>query len=190
MTKISRRTNIGITAVLLLCANVLSGCNPIGVKDNACPMPEGHNLSSAFDQVRGSLSQKRQQCAPYFDAYLEHLLAVAEGDPGADNKRRFSQFLVWASTEGVISKRQAQNLYNRYFNVKFVSLRGDYNNCSQACPNRATVMADMAQELSDKEQGLLKVSADQQSFYRADRLLKETELVLEATCTACRNALR
>ena len=112
-------------------------------------------------------------------------LAIAEGDPSSDNKRRFSELLVWASAEGIISKRQAQNRYNRYFNIKFVSLRGDYNNCSQTCPQRATVMANMAQELSDKEQGLLKVSADTQSFYRADRLLKETELVLEATCTAC-----
>jgi hypothetical protein len=43
----------------------------------------------------------------------------------------------------------------------------------------------MKAELHDKELGLLRASADQQSFYRADHLLKETELVLEATCSAC-----
>lgn len=189
MTKIISHMHLGIAAVLIICFAALSGCNPIGVKADACPMPEGHNLDSAFTQVRGSLSSKRSECAPYFDAYMGHLLATAEGDPSSDNKRRFSEFLVWASAEGIISKRQAQNMYNRYFNIKFVALQGDYNNCSQACPNRATVMANMAQELADKEQGLLRVSADSQSFYRADRLLKETELVLEATCTAC-NAQR
>ena len=83
------------------------------------------------------------------------------------------------------TKRQAQDQYNRYFNVKFVSLKSDYNSCSQACPNRASLMADMTQELSDKEQGLLKISADTQSYYRASQLFKESELVLEATCTAC-----
>lgn len=179
------RRRVGVAAVLILSAAVLNACNTFGTRSNACAMPEGHNLDLALAEVRASLSEQRQQCAPSFDAYLQRLLTIAEGDPGPQNKRHFSEFLLWANDEGIISKRQAQNLYNRYFNVKFVSLRGDYNNCSQACPNRATVMADMAQELTDKERGLLKVSADTQSFYRADRLLKETELVLEATCTAC-----
>lgn len=177
---------LGIVAALLLSAAVIGGCNQLGLRAEACPMPEGHSLDSAFTQVRTSLAENRNRCAPYFDAYMQRLLAIAEGDPSPDNKRHFSEFLVWASAEGIVSKRQAQSLYNRYFSMKFVSLKGDYNACSQACPNRATVMADMSEELLDKEQGLLKVSEDTQSFYRADRLLKETELVLEATCTACR----
>ncbi len=185
MTPTITRTHVKIATLFLISAVAISACDTIGLRADACPMPEGHNLDSAFAEVRESLNEKRQQCAPYFDAYLQHLLATAEGDPGPDNKRRFSEFLVWASAEGIISKRQAQNLYNRYFNVKFVSLKSDYNNCSHACPMRATMMSDMAQELSDKEQGLLKVSADTQSFYRADQLMKEAELVLEATCTAC-----
>ena len=177
---------IKIAALFLISAVTVSACDTLGSRADACPMPEGHNLDSAFAEVQDALSEKRQQCAPYFDAYFQHLLSVAEGDPKPENKRRFSEFLIWASAEGIISKRQAQNFYNRYFNVKFVSLRSDYNNCSHTCPIRATMMSDMAQELSDKEQGLLKVSADTQSFYRADQLMKEAELVLEATCTACR----
>jgi hypothetical protein len=31
----------------------------------------------------------------------------------------------------------------------------------------------------------MRVSADSASFYRADNLLKEADLVLEATCRAC-----
>ena len=184
MSMIKTYTREGLKAALVLCAIALSACSSMGTRAE-CPMPEGHNLDSAMADVRQSLTKKRQQCGPYFDAYTQELLAISEGDPGPDNKRRFSEFLVWASTEGIISKRQAQDQYNRYFNVKFVSLKSNYNNCSQACPNRANVMAEMAQELSDKEQGLLKVSADTQSYYRASQLYKETELVLEATCTAC-----
>ena len=43
----------------------------------------------------------------------------------------------------------------------------------------------MEQELMDKERGLLKVSLDNQGYYRADELYQEVELVLEATCMAC-----
>ena len=43
----------------------------------------------------------------------------------------------------------------------------------------------MSRELADKEQGLLKISADRRSYYQANRLYQEAELVLEATCEAC-----
>ena len=66
-----------------------------------------------------------------------------------------------------------------------MSLKGDYNNCSHTCPNKRKVLLDMERELSDKEQGLLKVSQDSEGYYRADELYQEVELVLEATCTAC-----
>jgi hypothetical protein len=46
-------------------------------------------------------------------------------------------------------------------------------------------MLDMERELGDKERGLMKVSLDNQGYYRADELYREVELVLEATCTAC-----
>ena len=113
------------------------------------------------------------------------MLTIAEGDPKPENKRAFSEFLVWSSDRGLLSKRQAQDHYNRYFNVKFMSLRGDYNNCSHTCPNRNKVLLDMERELTDKERGLLRVSLDNQGYYRADELFQEVELVLEATCTAC-----
>jgi len=50
-------------------------------------------------------------------------------------------------------------------------------------------MLNMERELSDKERGLLKVSLDNDAYYRADELYQEIDLVLEATCTAC-NAVR
>jgi hypothetical protein len=185
MFRIIGSRRLAQAAALAFSVAVTGACNNIGLRADACPMPEGHALEPAFTQVRTALSARREQCALYFDAYVQRLLSIAEGDPGPETKRHFSEFLVWASAEGIVSKRQAQSLYNRYFSMKFVSLRGDYSTCSQACPNRATVMADMSQELMDKEIGLLKVSADSRSFYRADRLLQETELVLEATCAAC-----
>ena len=147
-----------------------------------CGSPQSRNLSSAIDAVQSSLTNG---CHAQFDRYYDELLSIAEGDPKPENKREFSEFLVWSSGEGLLSTRQAEDYYNRYFNVKFMTMRGDYNNCSHTCPNKKKILFDMERELTDKERGLLKVSRDADGYYRADRLSQEVELVLEATCTAC-----
>jgi hypothetical protein len=148
----------------------------------ACGSPQSRNLSTAIGSVQTSLTNG---CHAHFDRYYDELLDIAEGDPKPENKREFSEFLVWSSDQGLLSTRQAEDYYNRYFNVKFMSMRGDYNNCSHTCPNKKKVLIDMERELTDKERGLLKVSRDADGYYRADRLYQEVELVLEATCTAC-----
>jgi len=152
----------------------------------ACNGPQTRNLDHAIDDVKASLNGG---CAAHFDRYYDDLLSIAEGDPKPENKRIFSEFLVWSSAEGLLSQRQARDYYNRYFNVKFTSMQGDYNNCSHTCPRRTRVMLDMERELGDKERGLLRVSQDSAGYYRSDELYQEIELVLEATCTAC-NAAR
>ena len=168
------RTAAVICSMLLLaaCANQPPPCGGPGSK----------NLNAAIDDVKSTLTSG---CAAHFDRFYDDLLRIAEGDPKHENKRLFSEFLVWSSDEGLLSQRQARNYYNRYFNVKFMSLAGDYNNCSHTCPRRDKVLLEMERELIDKERGLLKVSLDNEGYYRADELYHEIELVLEATCTAC-----
>ena len=168
-----------ITLLLLAASFALTSC---AAPAPACGGPQTRNLASAVDTVQASLMNG---CHAHFDSYFNQLLTIAEGDPKPENKRAFSEFLVWSSDQGLLSKRQAENYYNRYFNVKFMSMRGDYNNCSHTCPNKRKVLFDMERELSDKERGLLKVSRDADGYYRADQLYQEVELVLEATCTAC-----
>lgn len=179
MNKKASRTPLGILSALLASTVILASC-----ASNAptCAGPQSKNLGSAIDTAQSSLMQG---CHAHFDRYYDDLLAIAEGDPKPENKRQFSEFLVWSSDKGLLSKRQAQDYYNRYFNVKFMSLRGDYNNCSHTCPNKQKVLFDMERELADKERGLLRVSLDNEAYYRADRLYQEVELVLEATCMAC-----
>ena len=147
-----------------------------------CAGPQSKNLNAAIATAQSSLMEG---CHAHFDRYYDDLLAIAEGDPKPENKRAFSEFLVWASDKGLLSNRQAEDYYNRFFNVKFMSLKGDYNNCSHTCPNRQKVLLNMERELEEKERGLLKVSLDNEGYYRADQLFQEVELVLEATCTAC-----
>ena len=157
-------------------------CNSNPPRGPVCILPEGHNLDQAMSAARFDLETG---CEERFDSYFKHLLSIAEGDPKPENKRIFSEFLVWSGDQGLLSTRQAQEYYNRFFNVKFMAMKGDYNNCSHTCPNKQRVLLDMERELSDKERGLLKVSLDNAGYYRADELFKEVELVLEATCTAC-----
>ena len=168
-----------ITILITLSALFLFSCasNPPD-----CNGPQSKNLSSAIDAAQTSLING---CHAHFDRYYDDLLAIAEGDPKPENKRAFSEFLVWSSDTGLLSTRQAQDYYNRFFNVKFMALKGDYNNCSHTCPNKQKVLFDMERELSDKERGLLRVSLDNEGYYRADQLFQEMELVLEATCMAC-----
>ncbi len=166
---------LGVLALVLLTASCASN-------QPACTSPQTRNLVAAMSDVQDKLMGGWQS---RFDAYYDDLLTIAEGDPKSDNKRAFSEFLVWSADQGLLSTRQAEDYYNRYFNVKFMSMRGDYNNCSHTCPNKQKVLFNMERELSDKERGLLLVSVDSDSSYRADQLFKEVELVLEATCMAC-----
>ena len=179
MTEPNILASVRALAGVIVASLILTSC---ASTTPTCSSPQSKNLDSAINTVQASLLAG---CHTHFDRYYDDLLTIAEGDPKPENKRAFSEFLVWASEQGLLSNRQAQEHYNRYFNVKFMSLKGDYNNCSHTCPNKQKVLFDMERELSDKERGLLRVSRDNDGYYRADKLYQEVELVLEATCTAC-----
>ncbi|MDJ0863285.1 MAG: hypothetical protein QNJ82_13740 [Gammaproteobacteria bacterium] len=176
----------GRMAVGCLLALSMAACNSFDTRPDDpradCPVLEHQNLEIALEAARESL---QAGCAGEFDAYLDSLLTIAQGDPGPENRERFSEFLVWSTEQGLLSRLQAKALYNRYFSIKFVSMAGDYNNCALSCPRKQSLLSELETELADKEIGLMKVSGDQQAYYRADRLFQELELVLEATCTAC-----
>ena len=180
--KTSRTSTLTTMAALAALSALLAACNANPPRASACTLPEGHNLERAISTARFDLTTG---CEQQFDEYFQRLLVIAEGDPKKDNKVAFSDFLIWANEEGLLSKRQARELYTRYFGVKYVTLISDYSVCAQTCPRQQEVMREMNRELVDKEQGLLKVSADQREYYRANRLFQETELVLDATCEAC-----
>lgn len=171
---------------LILMVPVIAACAGNQTVDYCSIRLQG-DLSSAMSLAEDRV---RHGCEYQFDGYFQRLLAIATENPDRDNPMLFSDHLMRVQDAGVISRRQAKALYNRYFNVKFVSLQGDYNTCSQTCPIRDQVMSDMRAELHDKELGLMRASSDQASFYRADNLLKEADLVLEATCKACSNGTR
>jgi hypothetical protein len=172
-------TASALSALLLLS---VTGCNSTPTREPLCTPPQGNDLGAAVEQAKFDL---HTGCAARFDDYFQRLLQIGAGNPSHDNRRQFSGFLEWSVAEGLLSTRQARARYNRYFNVKFVSLMSDYSVCSETCPDRSRILNAMRQERADKELGLLKISSDRAQYQRADRLYHETELVLEATCTAC-----
>jgi len=178
----SRKSIVTATLAMAAMMTALTACNSNPPQATACSLPEGPDLDRAISAARFDLETG---CEHQFDQYFQRLLTIAEGDPKKDNKAAFSEFLVWANEEGLLSKRQARETYTRYFGVKYVSLISDYSVCAQTCPRQEAVMREMNRELMDKELGLLKVSADRREYFRANRLFQEAELVLEATCEAC-----
>jgi len=173
------------TTLAVLALAALAACNSNPPKAPSCELPNDPDLNASISAAQFDLETG---CASRFDDYFERLLTIAEGDPKKQNKGLFSDHLLWANQQGLLSKRQARQRYNRYFGIKFVTLMSDYSVCSDICPRQQQVLSDMRQELSDKQQGLVRVSADPLSFQRANQLFRETELVFGATCTACRAA--
>ena len=176
------RQRLSGALLLSAAALTLSACNSNPPREPVCNPPEGHHLGQAISAAKFDLETG---CETQLDLYYRRLLEIAAGDPKPENRAAFSDFLLWANRQGLLSKRQAREYYNRYFGIKYVSLMSDYSVCSSTCSHQSRVLAEMRQELADKEQGLLKVSDDRRSYHRAQQLLGETELVLEATCTAC-----
>ena len=176
-----RRLLIIFVAAALLCA-----CANRRHYTPSCTLPSGVNLEEALDHSRADLG--RLECEQMFDGYYDRLLDVAKRDPDIENRRRFSEFLVWANEQGIIDKIQARNYYNRYFNTTFMSLPDDFNVCS-SCPDtaRRDLEVELQKELTQKEEGLLRACQDKQAYYAASDQYNSILLLLDATCTACQN---
>jgi hypothetical protein len=152
----------------------------------SCTLPSGVNLEEAFDHSKKDLGHL--ECEVLFDSYYERLMEVAKRDPDMANKRKFSDFLEWTNNEGIIDKIQARNYYNRYFNTTFMSLPDEYNVCSSCSEkNQKDLEIQLEEELGQKEEGLLRACQDKNAYYIAADQYNSIMLLLDATCTACRN---
>lgn len=164
-----------------------TGCvknEPKPAETVACTLPSGNLVQKAFDTAYDTLSN--EECRYRFDEVMQALLSVCEGTPEQKNKERFSDLLVWAKNQGIISTVQAKEFYSTYFSSKFVSLPDDYQTCSYA-DDHDRIISDCRNELEKKEQGLVKVANDRETFARASAEFKQIDLILEAACTACKN---
>jgi hypothetical protein len=184
----SRQTNPSSNAFLIIAILplFLFACAKNQYLTPSCTLPSGVNLEEALAHSREDLTSL--ECEQMFDGYYGRLLDVAKRDPDIENRRRFSEFLMWANDEGIIDKIQARDYYNRYFNTTFMSLPDDFNVCS-TCSDDAQkkLEIDLQKELGQKEEGLLRACRDKPAYYAAADQYNSILLLLDATCTACRN---
>jgi hypothetical protein len=168
----------------LVAALWIAGCQFLAPDTTTeCALPRTTNINQALAQTRNEL--ERSECHLHFDAYFERLLETAAGDPGPKHSEYFSEFLLWANAQDIITRRNAQEYYNRYFNTKFVSLPDEYSNCAYTCRIQEEIMQQMKEELLQKDRGLLKITGNNRAYAEANSLHDSILLLLEATCTAC-----
>jgi hypothetical protein len=161
----------------------LAGCQMTPETTPECALPRTTDVAHAFEQTRNGL--KRSECHFHFDAYFERLLETAAGDPDPKHSEHFSEFLLWANAQDIITRRNAQEYYNRYFNTKFASLPNEYSNCTYTCRIQNEIVQQMKEELLQKDRGLLKITGNKRAYAEANSLHDSVLLLLEATCTAC-----
>jgi hypothetical protein len=187
---IESMNRIGCSKNMLLLITVfgfiISSCSNRTYVNPSCTLPSGVHLDEALTHSKEDLGHLA--CETMFDGYYVRLIEVAKRDPDIQNKRKFSDFLEWANEQGIIDKIQARNYYNRYFNTTFMSLPDDFNVCS-SCSEKTQrdLEFQLEAELGQKEEGLLRACQDKDAYYRAADQYNSVMLLLDATCTACRN---
>jgi len=175
-----------ITAAVILQLMTLGACTKkqisVAPATPVCTLPAGGTLEEAISQTKSSLIHS--QCQLRFEAYFKRLLEIAAGDPAIENKRQFSDFLLWAKSKGILTMVKSKDYYNRYFNTTFMALPDDYNVCSSASKKEDIIKA-IEMELGQKERGLMKACADKKTYYQAHEQYNALLLVFDAVCLAC-----
>jgi len=171
-------------AALILTLLLVAACAGSQVRDDAisCRPPQTRLIDEAIRQAKSDLQV--YECQYAFDSYFDRLLDIAEGSPSKENRKRFSNFLVWCGDQGIITQVQTKAYYNRYFNTTFISLNDDYSTCHY-CPDIDAVEKEMAAELVDKERGLMRICDDKAAYTTASSQFGQLLMVLDATCMSC-----
>ena len=166
---------------------ISSGCASIQpqteVTANApCPVVDSANVDSAFGQASQAMAIRH--CQIQFESYFDKLLTVAAESPSIDNKKRFDGFFRQLDGDGVISKRQATELYTQYFTTSYMALPDTYNVCS-AGREQDKILSAMRAELDQKKRGLMDVLGEKDLYFKARQSHDEIGLILQTAVDAC-----
>jgi len=181
--KVQNQIKLLLSGCFAIVCLALSACaSNFMLAEGPCAVPSTKNLDKAIEHSRNALSD--HYCSSDFENHFDNLLRVAEENPSADNNRRFSNFLQWAETTGLIGNTKAKHRYTRYFSRTFVALPDNYSNCSSTCPRVPKVQSDLRAELVEKERGS-RILSNKQLMLDAHQDFEKVQLLLEATCISC-----
>ena len=176
--------NLLLKTTTLAFALSLAACSQVPKKDSAeCQLSDTNNVDRLFAEVSRKLSNRA--CQYSFPQYQERLLAAAKGDPGPENEARFAGLLRQSIDLGVISKRQGQELFSRYFDPEFYVVKAEARSSCSSLREKDALYAEMRLELADKREGMLEVLADQERFRQAQHYYSDLNMVFDAVNAAC-----
>lgn len=171
-------------AIGALCVAALAGCAQTPARDSAhCALGNSNNVDTLFDQVAQRLEDER--CHYSYPQYRERLVAAAKGSPGPDNEARFAELLRRSIELGVISRRQGQEMFSRYFDPEFYAVKSEARSSCTSLRQREELKSAMRRELGFKREGMLEMLNDEQRFRQAQHYYQDLNIVFDAVQTAC-----
>lgn len=176
----------GLSFTLLLAGLASAGCANQSTDDSACLLGNSSNIEHLFSAVEEKLDNSA--CHYHWQSYRERLLAAAKGAPGPDNEARFAELLRSAIDRGIISRKQGQETFSRYFDPEFYSVKAEARSSCSALRSKDALFADMRKELAYKREGMLEVLADEERFRQAQQHYSDLQLVFDAVELACNEA--
>ena len=176
------------TAFAGIALAVAAGCSQLPKRDLAdCSISDTNNIDRLFEQVSGRL--ENPACHYRYRDYQQRLVAAAKGAPGAENEDRFAGLLRTGIDRGIISKRQGQETFSRYFDPEFYAVKSEARSSCSSLRDKDELYAGMRSELAYKREGMLEILDDEERFRRAQHYYNDLRLVFEAVDAACTQEL-
>ena len=128
---------VAVTAVLGLGACSQQPQKPIV----DCALSGTNNVDRLFAEVSEKLESP--SCHYSFPGYRDRLVAAAKGAPGPENEARFAGLIRQVIDQGVISKRQGQELFSQYFDPEFYVVKSEARSSCSSLRNKDSMFAAM-----------------------------------------------
>jgi hypothetical protein len=153
----------------------------------SCIMPQSNNLSLSVIQSKETLSY--DHCQLSYRYHFKRLVKIAAGSPSDENLEILADFSKWSANQGIISKKQSEQMLRRYFSPTLVSLEyhSDFNTYSHC--SMSTLLPEIKEqlmlELEQKKLGLADALGDVESYRSAVKEYQSLSVLLESTSQAC-----
>jgi len=168
----------------VIAALALAGCSQTPEKNLAdCSLSNTNNVDKLFSEVSGKL--EISSCHYSFPQYRDRLLTAAKGAPGLENEARFAGLLRQSIQSGIISKKQGQEIFSRYFDPEFYVVKSEARSSCSSLRQKARLYAEMRTELAYKKEGMLEILDDEARFRKAQSYFQDLNIVFDAVDAAC-----
>ena len=178
------RNRIQQAAAVIVALSALAGCSQTPEKTLAeCSLSNTNNVDRLFAEVSDKLESS--SCQYSFPQYRDRLLLAAKGAPGPENEARFADLLRQSIELGIISKKQGQETFSRYFDPEFYVVKSEARSSCSSLRQKDRLYADMRKELAYKKEGMLEILDDEERFRRAQNYFQDLNIVFDAVDAAC-----